>query len=104
MKLPCYIINVEKGKAELFRVLNILFSHGYVFLNFKERIKTIEHFKETVESNIYGNEEYNYVGWNFVVIPNSYDCRMIIECYIDNIDENWIVTTIEEFLEKYHVP
>ena len=62
-----------KTRGDIFRILEILFSHGYVF-GAHERIKTIKGFEKG-----YGYATLS--GWNWLVIGDDSECKMVINVY-----------------------
>jgi hypothetical protein len=64
------------GAEELEKVLNILFSVGFVFNN-EKRINNFDKF-----CKIYADHKYNrWVGWSWVALGKDRECKMVLDAY-----------------------
>ena len=81
-----YAINVKGNKKELLRVLEILFSHGYVFE--AGRIRTIKEFLKD-----HGDSDWRY--WRYLVLNYDKECKAMVTAYGD-ISLNIVVIKIED--------
>lgn len=95
----CYIIPTNSNIDEIIHVLTILFAAGYVFDEHR-RINSIEKFLKISGGDIVYADKWK--GWNFIAIPNDRECKMVLDAYINNIDERWIELSVEEYMKTIH--
>jgi len=92
--MEMYSININESKTEIFRVLTILFSKGYVFSD--NRINTIGQFDRS-----YGGDSFSY--WLYLVIGSerANGCKVQMHAFTSHQMGSTTVA-VEDFVNKIH--